>query len=910
MTLQQATTQFLSWLDRRVLDEARGDSLYDLAVEPRGRLWLGRLASEDAVIESGLGERGERLDPCAIGIRLRPFGAAPWTFSIDASACVWMREETGRWRKCPKVRTSVKVTLEDIEGDLELGEAEFRNGLQASCGQLGLSCSIRIEVRRGQASRTEVTILMVNTSPRELPLVKDTTLYECMFAVKGLATEPFILESLPDSFRYDRNVPAYGINCGVEITGENFLSTTDVVLADMRRPKYWSASTPAPNLTFATLAVDPLPSLAQLVEAHTEWGGRIWTKESLADRALAGNWSPGMLLQAEEAAEEFWIENQRLIEGLNLLKTDPQLSQAFRLMNRALSYSANGRYDAWRPFQVGFLLANLECTAQGNGDVDIADVVWFATGGGKTETYLGLLVTAALLDRLRGKLSGITAWSRFPLRMLSLQQTQRFADAMAGAERVRREAEIAGDSFSVGFFVGQSSTPNSIGEEPQPGEPDPDDEGMPDRYRVLLTCPFCHKNSIVMAFDRLYWRLTHSCENESCPWTERYLPFFVVDDEIYRFLPTIVIGTLDKAASISVQGGMRCLVGSPWALCSEAGHGYIYAPRSKKPNGCLVPGCRGTALPLPIHFSLYGPTFRLQDELHLLKDSLGAVDSHYESLLDHLAMEVSGRKPKILASSATLTGYERQIQLLYRRNARVFPVQGPSSGEGFWTSESTDLARRYVAVAPRGVTIEYAVDRAVTEMQRAVRRLNTEPAVVCGEAGIGVEWADQLLSLYGVDVAYGNTLRDLDAATRSLETQIAVEGALNTASLTGRTDFEDVRATLDRLEKPEAAFDDRLHIITASSMMSHGVDIDRLNVMIMLGIPLTAAEFIQATSRVGRRWPGLVYVMHKIARERDASVFRNFEKFVKQGDRFVEPIPITDSSEKIVGYLRLGQLRK
>ncbi len=484
--------------------------------------------------------------------------------------------------------------------------------------------------------------------------------------------------------------------------------------------------------------------------------------------------------------------------------------------------------------------------------------------------------------------------------MLSLQQTQRFADAMAGAERVRREEEISGDAFSVGFFVGQGATPNSISEEPPPGEPDPEDDNMPGRYRVLLKCPFCHEKSITMAFDRRYWRLAHQCSATNCSWPERHLPFYVVDDEIYRFLPTVVVGTLDKAASIAMQGGMRCLVGSPLGVCSEDGHGYTYAPRSKKPNGCLVPGCQGRPVGLSIGQELYAPTFRLQDELHLLKDSLGAVDSHYESLLDHLESDVSGRKPKILASSATLTGYERQVRLLYRRAARVFPVQGPSSEEGFWTSTSDDLARRYVAVAPRGVTIEYAVDRTVTELQRAVRRLRTEPEVVCAEAGIDANWADELLSLYGVDVVYGNTLRDLDAVARSLETQVNVDGALNTASLTGRTDFEDVRTTLDRLEKPELAFEDRIHVVTASSMMSHGVDIDRLNVMVMLGIPLTAAEFIQATARVGRRWPGLVYVMHKMARERDASVFRSFDKFVQQGDRFVEPIPITRRSRRVL----------
>jgi hypothetical protein len=900
VTAQSATTKFLEWLDQQVRNAGRGDTLNVLSVEPKGRFWLGRLASEEAVIESGLGERGERLDPCAVGVRLRPRGTGPWAFAVEAVACVWMPDVNGSWRKCPYIREVIPVSVGEEEGDYEFGTVQLAEALRSSCERTGLACAIRVEVRRDLASRHELTILLVNTSPKDLPTLKDTTLYECALEVKGLSTEPFVLESLPDSFRYDRKVSAYGINCGVQLTADSGIRTTDAIVADRPRPKYWSVEDTLPDLTFAKLATDPFQSLAQLVEAHTQWGLSVWTESTLDNRSLKGAWSPAMRAQAELAATEFWVENKRLIEGLELLRSTPRLLTAFTLMNRAMSYAANGKYDAWRPFQIGFLLANLSCITADDNDAQMADVVWFATGGGKTETYLGLLITAALHDRLRGKLAGITAWSRFPLRMLSLQQTQRFADAMAGAERVRREEAISGDPFSVGFFVGQGATPNSISEDPLPGEPDPEDENMPARYRVLLKCPFCHENSITMVFDRRYWRLAHQCSASECPWRERHLPFYIVDDELCRFLPTVIVGTLDKAASIAMQGGMRCLVGSPMGICSEDGHGYTYAPRSKKPNGCLVPGCQGRPLGLPTDEKLYAPSFRLQDELHLLKDSLGAVDSHYESLLDHLESALSGRKPKVLASSATLTGYERQIALLYRRAARVFPIQGPSSEEGFWTAASGNSARRYVAVAPRGVTIEYAVDRTVTELQNAVRRLRTEPDVVCAEAGIDLGWADELLSLYGVDVVYGNTLRDLDAVARSLETQVNVDGGLNTASLTGRTDFEDVRATLDRLEKPEMVFDDRIHVVTASSMMSHGVDIDRLNVMVMLGIPLTAAEFIQATARVGRRWPGLVYVMHKMARERDASVFRSFDKFVHQGDRFVEPIPITRRSRRVL----------
>ena len=208
--------------------------------------------------------------------------------------------------------------------------------------------------------------------------------------------------------------------------------------------------------------------------------------------------------------------------------------------------------------------------------------------------------------------------------------------------------------------------------------------------------------------------------------------------------------------------------------------------------------------------------------------------------------------------------------------------------------------RRFVAIAPRGVTIEYTVDRLLTELQLGVRELVADPERVCREAGIEPRHAPLLISLYGTNVVYGNTLRDLDAVVRSMQTQVLVAGPLHTESLTGRTDFEEVGAILQRLEHPEPEFADRLHLISASSMMSHGVDIDRLNIMVMLGIPLGTAEFIQSSARIGRRWPGLVFVVHKIGRERDASVFRSFPKFVEQGDRFIEPVPITGRSRRVL----------
>lgn len=899
----EAFAKLVRWLDSRVLADARGDGVSAMEKEPRNKLWLGRLASEEAVMNSDLGERGERLDPCATGLRVTPQSTTNIRFQVKVFCRAWLRQSDKTWRKSAAIAEIVDVAVE-AHGVATHGANQLAAALASVTGGPGLTCAIRTELERTLEGRDELTILLVNTSPEEHDAFHDTNLYECLIEVAGLARVPYMLEGLPDSFRYDRRVDAYGINGGFEADGE-VLRTTDTVVVDRGRPRYWNSEVPVPDFRFATLAADPLPPLGSLIDALTTWGREAWSSSHLNARSENEHWTIEMLEEAARAAGEFENEANRVKAGLDLLREDEQLRRAFMGMNEALRHSSRGRYEGWRPFQIGFLLANISCLVDA-AESDTADVVWFATGGGKTETYLGLVVTAALLDRMRGKASGITAWSRFPLRMLSLQQTQRFADAMAGAELVRREMGLGGDPFAVGFLVGQSATPNSIKLEPNQHDPDPDDPQMPAKYRVLLRCPFCGCEALTMAFDRRVWRLEHRCGAAGCAWKERALPFYVVDDELYRFLPTIVVGTLDKAASIALQPSMRGLVGSPWAACSVLGHGFTYAPRKNRPNGCLVPECPGRTVPLSQDKKTFPPALRLQDELHLLKDSLGAVDAHYEALFDHLQRELTGTRPKVLGSSATLTGYEKQVDVLYARRGRVFPVPGPKAEEGFWTTESKELARRFVALAPRGATIEYAVDQATTSLQVAIRELIARPAEVCKDIGVDQGLATRLVELYGVDVVYGNTLRDLEAVTRSFETQIRVAGPLEQASLTGRTPFDEVRQTLDRLERPEADYFDRLHIIAASSMMSHGVDIDRLNVLTMIGMPLTTAEFIQISARVGRRYPGIVFVMLKMARERDAGVFRSFASFVRQGDRFVEPVPITKRSRRVLDHTLSG----
>ncbi|HEX5182372.1 MAG TPA: helicase C-terminal domain-containing protein [Allosphingosinicella sp.] len=902
--LEAAAEVFVGWMGERVVARARGDDQLVISGRPSDRFWLGRLAPTHIAAGSGSDLRMERLEPCEIGLRFRLVGPSPWGFEARVSFVLWQRTAPGTWTKRPAIEHALSITVDPANPRSFHGVDRFAQSLAAATGRSDLGAEIACELSQ-TPDGLELLVSFVNTSSLDDGTATDPRFYQCSLAVEGLMTEPFELDSLEDTFRYDRRVAAYGVNCGVEVHGGLFL-TRDAPEAAKLRPDYWGASEEPPDLAFSRVAADPVAVAGNLADRVRRWGSEHWSTDVLDARATDEGWTEPMRALALDSANAFGVELSRIEAGRDLLASDPVVRRAFTLMNEAMiAVGVRKGYDGWRPFQFGFLLANLSSLLEDATDADIVDIVWFATGGGKTETYLGLLTTAAFRDRLRGKTSGITAWSRFPLRMLSLQQMQRFADAMAAAEMVRRREGIGGDPFSVGFLVGNDASPNRIRrpEQESSNKYDPDDPSMPARFRMLQQCPFCGSDAIAMKFDFDVWHLDHRCCNTDCPWRERALPFHVVDEEVFRVLPTVVVGTLDKAASIGMQQAMRGLVGAPRGLCPTAGHGFTYNPSGKIPTGCLVPDCSATPLPLPFDGNLAPPTYRLQDELHLLRDALGAVDAHYEAALDDLQREITGRAPKILASSATLSGYEKQAEVLYRRASRVFPQAPPSPREGLWSRPGTKLMRRFLAIAPRGATIEFVVDRLINELQCAVRELHSDPDALCGSLGIDPVLAPQLLSIYGTDVVFGNTLRDLDAVVRSSGTQLVdIPGSVNQQSLTGRTGFESVSQILDKLQKTDqfAPFEERIHVITASSMMSHGVDVDRLNIMIVLGLPLTTAEFIQATARVGRKWPALVFIIHKIGRERDASVYRSFEKFVEQGDRFVEPIPITGRSRRVL----------
>lgn len=898
--LINAGTKLVRWLEERIIVDARGDDLSRIQQKPADGFWLGRLAPEDAAWKSGMGERGQRLDPCSAGFRFRPSGSAPWEWTATVRFRVWTREKKSTdsdaaWIKHDPLQVTIPIEISAFRpGTESFGQAEIREALGSHSKTHDLRIDVQMDVETDGIS---IAIVLVNQSAEAKGI--DSNVYEAVLEVDVGATDPFVLDSLPDSFRYDRRLRAYGINGGVEAEG-TIMRTKDAVSQQRLRPEYWDSSIGVePDVRFARLATDPLEPLNDLVGALDRWVGREWSAKRLDERTNDELWTTEMRHLADSEATLAHAEVDRCRRGLDLIAANADVRRAFELMNEAFIHAGEGRYDRWRPFQLGFLLASLPSLVDSDlPERKVVDTLWFATGGGKTETYLAIVVFTCLFDRMRGKRHGISIWSRFPLRMLSLQQTQRFADALAGAELARRRAGIQGDPFALGFLVGKNGTPNKIRDDAS-DDADASDVEMPGKNQVLLRCPFCRRTDLEMRFDRAHWLLQHCCPHDDCPWPEEGLPFHVVDEEIYRLLPSVVVGTIDKAASVSMQAAMRGFYASPFNLCKGDRHGFTYAPRSKTPHGCLVPDCAHAPTALPQPKELFPPSVRIQDELHLLRGGLGAIDAHYETLLDHLHETTGSAVPKDIASSATLAGYEEQVEVLYNRKGAVFPLPGPRQGVSFWTKDKDELARLFTGLAPRGVTLEFANDRIAESLQRAVRRLIDDRTRACHEIGVDPMFADFLLETYGTNVVYGNTLRDIEAAVRSFDTQPGVE-PLHVAKLTGNTPLDEVREVLERLGSPEPEFLDRLHVICASSMMSHGVDIDRFNAITVLGVPLTTAEFIQTTARIGRRYPGLVVLLHRMGVERDSTVFRTFDIFVRQGDRFVEPIAVTRRSKRVL----------
>jgi hypothetical protein len=741
----------------------------------------------------------------------------------------------------------------------------------------------------------------------------ETFLFDTQASVSlsGCTLAPFELSMAPGSFREDRRMWGKGRNCAVLLDDgpSARLVTTHVPI--YRQMRYQTRT--IPEAPFATLAQDPLPVLASIRDAMHAYMGR-WD-EALASHQASGAWSQASEEQFLRDREQFLEGIRRFEAGIELTSSNPDVRLAFQLTNQVFARWGRGR-TAWRLFQAVFLVSQLPgitaLSDSGAEEREKVDIIYFPTGSGKTEAYLAVVVFNCFWDRLRGKTAGVTAWARFPLRLLTVQQMQRVADVIGIAELVRREqtdTRLTGkgiDGFAVGYFVGEGATPNKICR-PAPGDITnadwsmASDEERRQAWKTVPRCPSCGTASVRVDFDQERANLIHRCLRPGCAFADGVLPVYVVDNELFRYLPSVIVGTIDKLALLGVQRKMSLVFGHVQGRCSL--HGY-YSGK------CCQNDCKDTArLRRGAPRGLSGPTLFIQDELHLLREGLGTFDSHYETFAQHLLREFGAPAPlKIIASSATVEAFDRQVEHLYcrrRDQARVFPGAGPVAGESFYAETLPYPQRLYVGLLPHNKTLFNAMLELMEYYHQTTQDIARQGSDVLPElADKATTWAS-LTDLYMTSLTYFLAVRDLYSLHTDLDSyssenlQRDGHAALRLMDLTGSTTTDEVTQTLEYLQEPErmAAGD----AVLATSMISHGVDIDRLNAMFFYGVPRQNAEYVQASSRVGRRHVGIVFTCMHPARERDQSHYSYFTKYHEFLGQMIEPVAINRWSRFSVG---------
>jgi len=704
------------------------------------------------------------------------------------------------------------------------------------------------------------------------------------------------------------------------------------------------------------LGMEALSELKDAAEASTKLSPFI--KQYRAWIVAQSGKLQGLEPRQDQTARELLtyaeIAAQRIEAGIAAL-SDPDALEAFRIANRTMAQAARRR-DAiqrqakpeamepprWRPFQLAFILMTLRSIAEPlHDDREVVDLLFFPTGGGKTEAYLGLAAFTMVLRRFRHpglRSAGMTVLMRYTLRLLTLDQLGRAAAVMCALELERVKNQKLGEwPFEIGLWVGTAATPNRMGGQGYKG-PGAEDTAYQKwrRFRTnsksnpapipIENCPWCGTKFEADSFRLVPnqtkpTNLVVHCVSPQCDFTgDRPLPILGVDEAIYRRIPAFIIATVDKFAALPWVGQTGTLFG----LVDRNDRDGFYGPSTPNVGKSL-----GGNLP--------GPDLIIQDELHLISGPLGTIAGLYETAIDALASRKIGEKtlrPKIIASTATVRRAQTQINALFERTTiSVFPPQGPDRRDSFFAhteSPNTTPARLYLGIAAQGKSLKVVLLRAALSLLSAGQTLYDREG--------GKRNRNNPVDPYMTMLGYFNSLRELGGSRRIIEDEVRArldqyskrrrrepEDKLfsNRAisyeilELTSRVFTNDVAAAKRRLAQPFYE-KDHVDVALATNMISVGLDIIRLGVMVVLGQPKSRAEYIQATSRVGRdpERPGLVVTLLNVHKPRDRSHFERFENFHTTFYRAVEPTSVTPFSPRaldralaaaLVGLCRQGK---
>lgn len=668
-------------------------------------------------------------------------------------------------------------------------------------------------------------------------------------------------------------------------------------------------------------------ALARLPDLYDDWVNN--------QIALIDGLAPRRREVAQGLIDHMRTARDRITDGILLLQSDQHARRAFEIMNRVIEMAARKRDPKvktweWRPFQLAFILLNLRgLIDKTHMDRESVDLLFFPTGGGKTEAYLGLAAFAIAHRRLTatGLLgAGVTAIMRYTLRLLTLDQLGRAAGVICALELLRdgndyrdeRGKKMLGDwPIEIGLWVGSAASPNRMGK-----VKDKDPKGKTariwlQRYKggrtkeapaPIKECPWCRTELTPNSFGLRGpatnpTNLELRCANHDCDFTgDRALPIVVVDDAIYRRLPAFIVATVDKFASLPWEGR----VGAFFAHVDRHDeHGFYGAAESDHLGTSLYDGQ-----------TLDPPSLIIQDELHLISGPLGTVAGLYEAAIDHLCTRTINNKPirpKIVASTATVRRAEKQIRALFdRKTTEIFPPPGISREDSFFARtlpiDAENPGRRYLGVAAQGRGPKLLFLRALTTIMAA--------ATAHHDRSVTVDDRENPADPYMTALCYFNALRELGGARRIVEDEVRdrlsrygserhriiprdAPFADRTLSLpeelTSRVSTDQVAATKKRLDARFADGDEPVDVALATNMISVGLDITRLGLMLVQGQPKTSSEYIQSTSRVGRdhKRPGLVLAILNLHKPRDRMHYEHFGQFHRTFYRSVEATSVT-----------------
>jgi hypothetical protein len=738
-----------------------------------------------------------------------------------------------------------------------------------------------------------ITATLVNThSPKGVKWEDQAALcfFQCGLSVSGTEGSPFTERRSRDTSQLERELRhalllyrharlfAVGHGCAATWNPDSETQVPDTVSISFIPvhdvyPLVPPDDLGVPDLPLARLASEDLKTTSdrylKLVEAYEAWIGR--------KAVLAGSTPAEFSSIAAEQVAACRESAARIRKGIGAL-SDPVVFEAFRLAQRTmLEVFARSRWQKdgfrpekpptfgdehkWRPFQAAFFLQAFESLSNPkSSDRDVCDLLWFPTGGGKTEAYLALTAAAFFLRRLRagkGSGGGTSVLMRYTLRLLTADQFVRACLMTCAAEVIRRsEPKLQKTApISIGLWVGDGTTPNTLKAAAEAlgnlhaGRRLSGDQSSPVK---LKRCPWCGTPLGIadyrMAPGNTAVRL--QCSKAACDFRGG-IPAVVVDQQLYEERPSLVIGTVDKFARL------------PW----EPRAGAIFSTDGRFPAPDLV----------------------IQDELHLISGPLGTVAGLYEAAIDRLCTR-DGIPPKLVASTATIRNAGSQVRRLFNRRFAQFPQPLLDARDSFFARQSeTSDARRFVGLFTPGKT----------PLTAFIRMTGT-----LGHASFASAAADADKDPYWTTIAYFNSLRELGGAIARVHDDVA-EYMKTCASLAGiwplhrtldaveeltsRANEEKLDEVRERLWEKKGV-GDPFDMVLCSNMISVGLDVPRLGLMAVVGQPKTTAEYIQASSRIGRASPGLVVTLYNWTRSRDRS---HYERFIPYHSRLYAEVEAT-----------------